>query len=697
MPQPLSDEQYYSDANFYAGVTTDKSRPVALLNLINQGCEAFYREIFGDRFWDSLDSAETNDKHHSEAILWHWEARLALLKGERPPNDEFAYFPIWSRGNMKTMIAEAMVCVDALLSLAYDQPGFCLYIGREKDKVKENVQNIEALFGSTQVRKYAPTLSQVAKDTETNQQGRWTASLIQTQSKYAVKGATVESAQAGSKMKETRVTFFLPDDIDSRDESPVMAETKYKKLTSEILPMKQANTLTFFAQNLINRYSTMYRIYKGSSKALANRKRTYPIPAVRNLVTEPRTMPDGKIKDIAVSGQCTWRVWNLQRVQDEIDTFTLPVFLTECQHEVDQSKEGLILYNYDDNVHVISESEFNHKFGKDAWKTWRKKPGNDWARTKTDKHANVAGWLMKSPQSSAFPNATFMKPYSFPADSAPEDIAERLLSELSTYAYKETTWSELRKDLLRRANADLHTKGVSEKMAFERGELGRVIPKYSKPLLQRCNVQSGEMSHEADTVRKIYSGIYGIGMRGVNPGKHGGTENFIAELRVDYDLDHPFRPDTKGYTQWFMIAPDDKSRPYQVGDKTVYYPKPYPDAMMTNDLVDSALCRFHFCNARYRDAVLTATGEVIDDPLKMHDDYLNLCQMWYCGHPLKGDSLTFEQKVDLVLPKGVKEAVIAPDASGMDKLEAQLNYEFQRSIAESVLRPDWEDEDDYGY
>lgn len=690
------------DAEIAVGLALEKLRrakksPPAsnsgqLKALVEKGCEIFYSMIFGNEFWNELAA------HHKEALNWHFEARVALCKGERPPNEWFAYFPIWSRGNNKTTLAEILCVVDAMISLALNVPGFCLYIGREKGKVKENIGTIKDWLYHPQVKKYAPQLSEIQVIKDTNEQGRWTADLLQTNANYVFKGVTIESANAGSKFKKTRVTLFVPDDIDDRFDSPVISETRYRLLTSEILPMRQANTLTFFAQNLISRFSVMYRMQKGQSRALANRKPTEPIPAVRNLVTEQRTI-DGRIRDIYVSGEPTWKVWDAQRIQDEIDAMTLPVFNTECQHEVEQSKEGMILHNYDDNVHVVSESEFHAMFG-DTWKSWRKKPGNDWARTKTDKHANVASWLMRSPQNCALPNMTFFMPYSFPADSAPEDVAERLLSALSPFAYeqdgKKVTWADLRKELLRRANADFHTKTVAEKIAFERGELGKAIPKYSKSLLQRCNVQQGEMSHEMDTVRKIYSSIYGLGLRGVNPGKHGGVEKIIAEMRVDYDSPHPFRPKQMGYTQWFLIAPDDETHSHELNGKQVFYPKLYPDAMTTRDLVDSDLARYQLTNFRYQEPKLSISGEVIDDPLKMLDDVPNMLQMMYVGHTLTGDSLTLEQKVQLLIPKETLEAIKSPVMSSGDRLSAQMVYEFEKEQALFQLIPeeermaDWE-------
>lgn len=598
---------------------------------------------------------------------------------------------------MKSSCAERMVVVDAILSAAYEQPGYCLYISRNKDKVQEHIANVEALLASEKVRKLCPSLSSPQRTEITNQQRRWTSSFLKTQANYAIQGGTLDSGLAGSRVDETRPTLIIPDDIDSREDSPVISESRFRQLTTEVLPMRQDNTLVFFAQNLISRYSVMYRIQTGQSRVLTNRKPTQPVPAVINLKTELRTV-DGIVKDIYLSGTPTWHIWDAQRIQDEIDTEGLDSFKRECNHEVEQSKEGVILYNYDDKTHVISESEFAAVFGsKNAWLSWRKKPGNDWARTKTDKHANVAGWWAKSPQDSERPGFMFlMHPMSFPANSAPEDVAERILSCLSPYAYeireKRVTWADLRKDVLKRANAADHTKTVAEKIEYERGELSKIIPTYSKPLLQRCNVQQGDMSHEQDTVRKIYASVYALGMKPVNPGKHGGTEAINRDMRVDPDEPHAFRPDEKGYTTWAMVVPDDMSKPYRVvNGQTVYRPKPYPLAVDTRDLVDDDLARFHFSNCRYLPPKLTAAGEEIDIPEKIYDDFFNFAQMGYTGSSLKGSSLTTEQKIQMLIPSEVQERV-RQAKSGGERDMANLDMEFQRDVAIEKLDPNRDNE-----
>lgn len=501
------------------------------------------------------------------------------------------------------------------------------------------------------------------------------------------------TTQSGTYTTHFGLSHNCPDDIDGREDSPIIAENRARQFTREVLPMRQENTLVFFAQNLISRFSVMYKIHNNQLKALSNRKPGKPIPAVYDLVTEQRVI-DGVVRDIYISGTPSWPAWTTQRIQDEIDTEGLESFKVECQHEVGLSKEGRILYNYTDEVHVISESEFISVYGSlDAWLSWRKKPTNDWARTKTDKHANVAMWWTVSSEDTPLPNHKFlMYPMSFPADSAPEDVAERLLSCLTPYAYDKVTWAQLRQDLARRANVDVHTKTVAEKIAYERQEIGRVMQRYATAVLQRCNVQQGEMSHEQDTVRKIYANVYGLSMKPTNPKKHGGTEAWNREMRIDWEMPNPFRTEQLGYSQWHLVVPDDKDQPYREHDgMTVYRPKEYPLSLSTKDMWDDDLCRFHLKNCRYRPPMLTATGEEIDVPEKIYDDFFNAGQMAYVGQPLTGTALSIEQQVQLLIPQEAKTAM-AEATTPYGKFGAMLNLEFQEDIAKQTLGIDEEEE-----
>jgi hypothetical protein len=675
--------------------------------LIAQGWRATYAELFGQSFVDVLDSAETDDCHHSEAIQWHWDARIALLTGSIPPNNHYAYFPIWARGNLKSSLAETMVVVDAVLSVAYNQKGYCLYIGREKDRVKENIGNIETLLSCRKIKEYAPQLSEVAKNDETNSKRQWTGTFLHTSAGYIIKGGTVESSQAGSRIKhlgddttrDTRVTLFVPDDIDSREDSPVIADNRFRLLTTEILPMKQENTLTFFAQNLISRHSVMYRIQNGGARVLTNRKPTMPIPAVRNLVTEQRTI-NGIVKDVVLSGQPTWRAWSLTRVQNEIDTMGLPAFLREMQHEVEHSRERLVHKNYDDNVHPISFSQLASVFGSpDSWKNWYKVPFSDWSRTKTKYHSNVAGYLMVSSQNTRLPGLTFLLPLSFKAGAAPEDVAARLLSVLTPFAYQDKTWTDLIDESWKRMNAEQHFGNVADRLDFVRGHYKAVIPNYSRRILNEYHVKTGANSHSEDKIRELFNDGFGFNFVPSNPPNNSGAiEKIDTAMRVDYDENHLFKPNKKGYTRWYVLCPDDTSaEPETVNGMQVYPPVPYPDVMQPDDLHDSDLFRYQMLNRQFADSKLTELGERVDTLLKLNDDFGQGLEMVYYLDLLSNIELTFAEVVEAQMPehlskenisqyygqRGFPELVMARMAQ---ENQIKIQIEEERKAQDDLLR-----------
>ena len=678
--------------------------PEEIHNLIKQGWRAWYAHLFGQSFVDVLDSAETDDKHHSEAIEWHWEARLALLRGGRPPNDWFAYFPTWSRGHMKSTVAERMVVTDAGLSVVYKQPGFALYIGREKTKIQESIGNIELLLSSPPVRRMFPSLSTVKRNEETNQKRQWTGTYLHTAADYVIKGGTIESAQAGARVGETRPTFQIPDDVDSRDDSPVISDNILRALATEILPMRQANTLCFWAQNLISRYTARYRIETQQVRVLTNRKPAIRVPAVRGLVTEPRTV-DGFIRDIVVAGKSTWRAWNRERIQDEINAMGLPAFLSEMQHEVEQSREGLVLQFWDDDVHVISYSQFERMFGtRDLPRYWTKYVYNDWARTKTKYHANVCGTVTVSPQNTRLPGCVFVfNPMSFNAGTSPEDVALRLLKSISPLTLTGHSWDELVKSTLDRKHLERYVTDTTRLIEQRRVLLADVIPKFVAPVIRAQNYQVFRCSHERTDVQKVFRNVFGLPFQGINPGGDGGVDTLNLLQRVDYSLAHPIIPGKKGYTRFFLVVDDDLTRPCVIdaqpvtyGDgKIVYEPMPYRDTLSPDDLHDADLFRYQSRNWRIRDPYMTSKGEIEGDLLKMNDDHGNgMCMLFYDGC-VQAVPLTGEERYEAMMTPGYRKDELAK-RTDLDSMQKAMTQWWVEREVRKQLKPKTTEVSDYG-
>lgn len=673
-------------------------------NAVDRGWEYVYRQCFGDAFVDGLAP------HHIEAIEWHWDSRLAFLKGERPQYD--AYFPIWSRAHAKSGVARRIAIIEGVLSQAYGEPAYILYISRNKDMALKHSKSVETLLQSRRIREICPSLAQEQVNEQKRSKG-WTAKFIYTGANVIYHFAGLEEGMAGGnletnigddddRMSDVRVTQFVLDDIDGREDSPAIAEGRFKTLTDEVLPMGQGNTLSFFAQNLISRHSTMYRIWKQQAQVLTGRKPTDPIPAVTNFKYEQRTTDDGIIQDVYVSGEPTWNAWDANRIQQEINRYGINAFLRECQHLVDASKEGLVHTRYDDNVHPISWSQFNAIFGEDAWKSWFKVPASDWARTKSKYHANVAAYLAVSSQNIAKPEyrgLTFILPYSFEANTQPEDVAIRLLSELTPYAYRnaqrEATWKDIVDDAFARANSELHTESLSERLTYLGKYYYNLVSKYSRPVLAEYKVAGGANSHSEDKVREMLNMGFGFRFGPSNPGKTEAIEEIESAMRVDYDRGHLFK-DTEGYTRWYVICPDDKNGQVTLlnGAET-YPPERYLDALSPDKLHDSMLFRYQMMNRRYRDPKLSVTGEAIDDLEKTNDDFGQLLQMVYLKRLLANVTLTQMEKVVAQMPEAIRTENIqtAEQRMGqfkyltekMEELEKKRQGDFGRFDSGSLM------------
>lgn len=671
--------------------------------LIAQGCKPTYAALFGQSFVDGLAP------HHLEAIEWHWESRIAFLEDRYPEFD--AYFPIWSRAHNKSGVARRIAVVDGFLSFAYGQPAFILYLSRNKAMVAKHAKSIETLLQSPRVKKYCPELSEVQTNDKNKTKG-WTQAFLYTKANVIFQFSGLDEGLAGGNLEtnvnenssnevqsDVRITLFVPDDIDGREDSPVIAETRFNTLTGEVLPMGQENSLVFFAQNLISRYSTMYRIYKQQARVLTGRKPTKPIKAVENLKVEQRTTEGGLIQDIYVSGEPTWHIWDARRIQSEINRFGYPAFLKECQHEVDQDKTGRVHKRYDDNVHPISYSQHTAIYGHNAWKDWYKVVFSDWARTKSKKHANVAGYLCVSSQNTKYPGMTFLIPFSFAADTSPEDVAERLLSTLTPYAYRtataSVTWKQLIDDAWKRANAEQHFESVSERLQYLTGYYQKTIPQYASKVLAAYKVRAAVNSHSEDKVREMFNRGFGFGFKPANPTKTEALDEIDAAMKVDYGLDHIFDKSKKGYTRWYVLCKDDLNQePELIDGVLVYPPAPYPEALSPNDLHDDDLFRYQMIERRFAPPKLQELGERIDELEKSDDDYGQGLQFVYSKDLLSNITYTEQEKINLLIPQEVQEIIKSPTKQGVEPVIAALRYGFHKDLALQALYPE-RDEDLY--
>jgi hypothetical protein len=639
--------------------------------LESRGWRAWYSEMF-----DLPPSAEHPDglpfvanlaPHHAEAIEWHWNS--LILKRAGLDITKYAYFAIWPRGHMKSTIARYMAVADACLAGS----GYCLYVSGSKNKVRGHAISVESLLGSSKVLEYYPGLTQVREGVQGQSKG-WTADFIYTSSKYVFHFISLDEGVAGANVDSIRPTLIILDDVDDRDESPVISENRMRVLTRAVLPTRQHNTLVVWAQNLISRHSVLYHVYTGKQRVLTNRVNTKPIPAFLDLKTEPRTI-DGIIHDVVIGGTPTWPLYDIPRAQEEIDTYGLESFMAECQHDVDQDRALAVIPEYDDLTHVITWEEFNAVYrldpdNRDLPAHWRRYVGHDWGSSGAEAgHACVVGFVGVAAQNSPLPGTAFLyHSKSFGKSVLAGMVARSILNFVLAHCQTDPArYIELA--LLDRGTAD-----PSDVLAMRARE--RVITEIGR--LE--NWVMWHMSHEALAVRDIYRMVYGLPFQACNPGKDGGVAQLRHYFRTDYSHPHPFRPGHNGLSRMYIIVENEDQRT-----------SPHGDGGMQ-------LVRQQLPDWRNRPPTLTAKGFMDERPMKVDDDVGNMLMMIFTHFKLHATPLTEAERITAAMPQHLRyENLLAnsPFEKGLTP-EQELAHLMALKRARQTTSPTVEAFDEWG-
>lgn len=623
--------------------------------LESKGWRVWYATMFGDEFVTNLAP------HHIEAIQWHWNAMV--LKRANLEVAKSAYPAVWSRGHRKSNIVRAMVVADACVLGV----GYCLYVSGTKAKVRGHAISLETLISAPTVQEYYPALSRVKRNMQGSQKS-WTADLMIADSGYSFHFIGLSEGVAGANIDNVRPSFIVLDDVDDRDDSPLISQQRMKVLLRSVLPTRQVNTLVFVAQNYISRHGVIYRIHSGKEVALTNRVHTEAIPAVRDLVTEQQTI-DGIIHDVVLSGSPTWDWYDLHRVQNEIDTIGLDAFLVECQHAVDQDRAGVILSQYNESVHVIKRSEFNRLFeltGDQIPLHWHQYVGHDWGSTPG--HECVVLFLAVSAMNSALPGVVFLhKSMSFPQSTLAGVVAHRVLNFVLRNTQKDPRkYIEL--GLLDRATGD-----PGDALAISARK--RVVDE----LAALTQYSMWHMDHANKAVRDIYRVIYGLPFQPCNPKRAGGVPQIEQYMRSDMNAPHPFRPGAFGLSRFYIVVDDAE------------YDAPKTDA-------GQALVRLQLPEWRWRPAVLTTAGYLDERPLKQYDDVGNALMMIFTHFSMNAHPLTYAEKIESVMPANLRYAELlknSPFEAGLTP-EQELSHLMAIREARKRVRPTVQKFNDWG-
>lgn len=515
------------------------------------------------------------------------------------------------------------------------------YVSGTEKQAKEHVAAIKGRLESSAVAAYYPALSKPEIGAHGAQRG-WRQDYLATQSGWGIVPVGLDQGIRGGRKDDTRYSLIILDDVDDIDDSRAVVEKKLNTISRTILPAGDSRTIVIFAQNLIHEDSVLNQIYTRRSDVLSDRMEFGPYKSFEDVKLDPHPTVPGKfvIRDGAVP---TWPHLNIEDARLFLSRSGRHGFMAEYQHDFERDASEYVLPHWDDERNVITRSQFRAVFGTERtpWH-WPKRWFNDWAKTKSARHANVAGSMTVSAQNTRLPGVTFVFDcLTFEANTPADDVALGILQTISptvNVSGKAKTWEEVIRDCRTRQNMAAYSPHVADILSAERDSRSKIIPALVKPVISGRKIAFRGSHEQANDAHRVMRDVYGLQFKATNPGHEGGIEFLNSLMYADRSVPHPFKPDERGEDglyrlgrpNFFLVVDDDKAAK-PAGNN--------PAALRGSDLARYQLPRWRLVPAK-----LSETGEVVRGPMKMLDDFGNGFQMCVYDGPIPAPQLTADER-----------------------------------------------------
>jgi hypothetical protein len=569
---------------------------------------------------------------------------MKRLRGEPLEDDELAFLAVWFRGGGKSSNVEwACIAEGAILG-----DGYVLYACETEGQALDHVAAIRDRLESSEIAHYYPGLASPEVGLHGNQIG-WSKDYLATASSWGIIPVGLDTGLRGGRKRDLRFTMIVLDDVDNEKDSPAVVEKKLRIISRSILPAGQADTIVLFAQNLIHEDSVLNQILTRRSDVLSERVVSGPVKAFEDLELE---MDDvGRVWTIE-SGVPTWPDIDMAKARRFLAKSGKSAFMAEYQHDFSSDQTERVLNNWDDDVHAITKSQFAAVFGTHQIpRRWYKYVGNDWSRTKSAYHANVAAFVAVSGQSERLPGFVFMyDAMSFDAGTEADDVGLAMLKAIAPtvdIGPSRQNWDDLVTASLLRSGLEQYIQSPTKLLQKRREVLALIIPPYVDRILSTNNYIHFRGSHEQNkNALAIYRDVYGLPFSPCNPGEDGGLEWINHHQKVDYERPHPFKADVMGYSRFFLIVDDDKAA--------------YPASLTPDKLHGSDLARYQFKHWRNRPVKLSEAGAIERGPMKMNDDFGNLLMFLFHDNSVQAAPMTEQERHECQLDARLQMENIEP-------------------------------------
>ena len=515
-----------------------------------QGWETWLRTLFPFVFGGDFSA------DHAKYWTHKWRVLQDLKNGVEVSPGDLVTLIILGRGMGKSTMAE----VAALMRAAVVGECYLLYVCSTDDQAREHIANIKYLIEhpDSKLAEYYPALSE-PREQRKGGADTWNKDTFITKSGAIFRAKGLNSSMRGLRVGTLRPNQIILDDIDDIKDSVAVAQNKLNVIKASILPVVTDNATIDFPQNLITEHSVMNQIYTGISDALTERTVIGVTKAFTTLDVDSVFDESGRIKHtIQLTSVPSWTGFDIKRAQKFLNASGLDTFMAEYQNELSRQKAGKVIPEYNEDIQVITWSEFEKIYGtRVVPPDWKAKVGLDIGYSEGQfPHWSAWVFVATSAANTPLPNKIFVyRSCSFKATS----IDDQALAVKPQVMEKVESWQ----------------------MSHERtGEMMTLKQKYNLPFQKFQYYRSED---------------------GVSQWRH--------LSRPDRTKPNPFKEDVKN-----------EDGLYRLGDCTLYYIVDDDQRFAPRSDEGHRLLREQVAAWEYVPVRLTPTGQTAQKPSKVNDD-----------------------------------------------------------------------------
>lgn len=221
--------------------------------------------------------------------------------------------------------------------------------------VKRKLENADLL------RAYPHLKPQVQK--YRNAFNSWSQDRLVTEDGQTIIPITLHGSNRGFKSDDDmRFDLIIYDDVDTLGESPDVIAKNIDLLKSEIILAGNATTLHVVFQNLIHRESIVSKILNHSADMLSDREFFGPYPLMKWYDAEKVDLPNGGKRWVFTAGEVYDPALDKEYCESILNQVGKDLFDRECQQEVTKVGEEMDFREWDEVLHIITQSEMVRGF-----------------------------------------------------------------------------------------------------------------------------------------------------------------------------------------------------------------------------------------------------------------------------------------------------------------------------------------------